>query len=101
MSGCTPTQILVQIRLPLALPNILLGINQTIMLALSMLVITALVGTRDLGQEVYIALTRADTGHGIIAGISIAFIAIIADRIVSASAKNARIRYGLETANDN
>ena len=101
MSGCTPTQILVQIRLPLALPNILLGINQTIMLALSMLVITALVGTRDLGQEVYIALTRADTGHGIIAGISIAFIAIIADRIVSASAKNARIRFGLETANDN
>jgi len=101
MSGCTPTQILVQIRLPLALPNILLGINQTIMLALSMLVITALVGTRDLGQEVYIALTRADTGHGIIAGISIAFIAIIADRIVSASAKNARVRYGLETANDN
>lgn len=97
VSGCTPTQILTQIRLPLALPNILLGINQTIMLALSMLVITALVGTRDLGQEVYIALTRADTGHGIIAGLSIAFIAIIADRVISASAKNARIRYGLET----
>ncbi len=100
MSGCAPTQILTKIRLPLALPNILLGINQTIMLALSMLVITALVGTRDLGQEVYIALTRADTGHGIIAGLSIAFIAIIADRIVSASAKNARIRYGLETTHD-
>ena len=100
VSGCTPTQILTQIRLPLALPNILLGINQTIMLALSMLVITALVGTRDLGQEVYIALTRADTGHGIIAGLSIAFIAIIADRVILASAKNARIRYGLETTHD-
>ena len=62
--------------------------------------ITALVGTRDLGQEVYIALTMADMGHGIIAGLSIAFIAIIADRIVSASAKNARIRYGLETTHD-
>jgi len=55
--------------------------------------ITALAGTRDLSQEVYIALTRTDTGHGIIAGLSIAFIAIVADRIVSAFAKNARIRY--------
>ena len=65
-----------------------------------MLVITALVGTRDLGQEVYIALTKADTGRGIIAGLSIAFIAIIADRIISASAKSARIRYGLDAAHD-
>ena len=54
--GCTPGQLLSRIRLPLALPQILLGVNQTIMLAISMLVITALVGTRDLGQEVYIAL---------------------------------------------
>jgi hypothetical protein len=53
---------LLKIKLKLALPEILLGINQTIMFALSMLVITALVGTRDLGQEVYIALTKADTG---------------------------------------
>ena len=49
------------------------------MLALSMLVVTALVGTRDLGQEVFTALQRADTGLGVIAGLSIAFIAIIAD----------------------
>jgi glycine betaine/proline transport system permease protein len=61
-----------------------------------MLVITALVGTRDLGQEVYIALTKADIGRGIVAGLAIAFIAIIMDRIISASARNARIRYGLE-----
>ena len=98
VSGCTKRQLLTRIRLPLALPEILLGLNQTIMLALSMLVITALVGTRDLGQEVYIALTKADTGRGIVAGLSIAFIAIIADRIINASARNARIRYGLEAA---
>ena len=54
----------------LALPEILLGVNQTIMMGLSMLVITALVGTRDLGQEVYIALTKADTGRGLVAGLS-------------------------------
>jgi glycine betaine/proline transport system permease protein len=97
VSGCTRRQLLMRIRLPLALPEILLGLNQTIMLALSMLVITALVGTRDLGQEVYIALTKADTGRGIVAGLSIAFIAIIADRIINAGARNARIRYGLES----
>jgi glycine betaine/proline transport system permease protein len=96
VSGCTRWQLLRRIRLPLALPQILLGINQTIMLALSMLVITALVGTRDLGQEVYIALTKADTGRGIVAGLSVAFIAIIADRIVSAGARNARQRYSLD-----
>ncbi len=96
VSGCTRAQLLRHIRLPMALPEILLGINQTIMLALSMLVITALVGTRDLGQEVYIALTKADTGRGLVAGLSIAFIAIIADRLINASARQARIRFGLE-----
>lgn len=93
--GCTPWQILTKIRLKLAMPQIMLGINQTIMFALSMLVITALVGTRDLGQEVYIALTKADTGRGIVAGLAVAFIAIIADRLISAGAARARQRLGL------
>ncbi|KJS09147.1 MAG: ABC transporter permease, partial [Hoeflea sp. BRH_c9] len=94
--GCTEWQILTRIRLKLALPEIMLGLNQTIMFALSMLVITALVGTRDLGQEVYIALTKADTGRGLVAGLSIAAIAIIADRLISAGASHARRRLGLE-----
>jgi glycine betaine/proline transport system permease protein len=94
--GCTDWQILTRIRLKLALPEILLGLNQTIMFALSMLVITALVGTRDLGQEVYIALTKADTGRGLVAGLSIAAIAIIADRLISSGARHARRRLGLE-----
>ena len=98
VSGCTKRQLLTRIRLPLALPELLLGLNQTIMLAISMLVITALVGTRDLGQEVYIALTKADVGRGLVAGLAIAFIAIIADRIITAGARAARIRYGLEEA---
>lgn len=95
-AGCTPWQLLTKIKLKLALPEIMLGLNQTIMLALSMLVITALVGTRDLGQEVYIALTKADTGRGIVAGLSVAFIAIIADRLISAGAGRLRRRLGLE-----
>ena len=93
--GCTRGQILRRIKLRLALPEILLGLNQTVMFALSMLVITALVGTRDLGQEVYIALTKADPGRGLVAGLAVAFIAIITDRLISASARAARARLGL------
>jgi glycine betaine/proline transport system permease protein len=93
--GCTRWQILTKIKLRLALPEIMLGINQTIMFALSMLVITALVGTRDLGQEVYIALTKADTGRGLVAGLAVAFIAIIADRLIAAGALRTRKRLGI------
>ena len=95
-SGCTRRQTLWKVQLPIALPEIMLGINQTIMLALSMLVITALVGTRDLGQEVYIALTKADTGRGIVAGLCVAFIAIISDRLIGAWARRKKHELGLE-----
>ena len=93
--GCSKRQLLTKIQLRLALPEILLGLNQTIMLALSMLVITALVGTRELGQEVYIALTKADTGRGLVAGFCVAFIAMIADRLITAGAARMKSRLGL------
>lgn len=93
--GSTDWQILTRIRLRLALPEILLGLNQTIMFALSMLVITALVGTRDLGQDVYIALTKANPGNGLVAGLAIAFIAIVADRLIGAVASRQRAKLGL------
>jgi glycine betaine/proline transport system permease protein len=93
--GTTPWQRLLKLRLPLALPEILLGINQTILLAVSMLVITALVGTSDLGQEVYIARTRADVGAGLVAGACIAMLAMIADRMMTAAAARTRARLGL------
>ncbi|MER9234557.1 ABC transporter permease subunit [Mesorhizobium sp. M0622] len=83
--GATPVQTLFQAKLPLALPVVMLGLNQTIMAALSMLAIAALVGTRDLGQAVYVALGKADAGMGLIAGLSIAFLAILADRLVQAA----------------
>jgi len=83
--GATPLQTLLQAKLPLALPVVMLGLNQTIMAALSMLAIAALVGTRDLGQAVYVALGKADAGLGLIAGLSIAFLAILADRLIQAA----------------
>ncbi|HMR32368.1 MAG TPA: ABC transporter permease subunit [Geminicoccaceae bacterium] len=93
--GSTPGQLLRKIQLPLALPEILLGINQTVMFALAMLVITALVGTRDLGQEVYVALAKADIGRGLVAGFCVAAIAIIADRLLRAGSRRLETRLGL------
>ena len=82
MQGCSPAQILWQIKLPMAIPVILLGLNQTVLFSFSMLVITALVGTTGLGQQVYIALSSADVGGGLVAGCVMAFLAMIADRIL-------------------
>ena len=93
--GCTRSQIRWRVELPIALSQIVLGINRTIMMALSMLVITALVGTRDLGQEVYIALTKAGIGRGIIAGVGVACIAIAGDRLINQWAQKKRMEFGL------
>lgn len=85
--GATPAQTLLNAKLPLALPVVMLGVNQTIMATLSMLAIAALVGTRELGQQVYVALGKADAGMGLVAGLSIAFLAIFADRLAQAWVK--------------
>jgi glycine betaine/proline transport system permease protein len=82
--GCTGSQILWQVKLPLALPEIMLGLNQTVMFGLAMLVIAALVGTNGLGQLVYLSVTTADFGQGVIAGGGIALIAMVTDRIIQA-----------------
>ena len=83
--GCTPNQLLWRVKLPLALPNIMLGLNQTIMYAIAMLVIAALVGTNGLGQQVYIGLSKGDVGIGLVAGAGMAIIAIMADRMCQAA----------------
>lgn len=93
--GCTQRQIFWRVKLPLALPEIMLGINQTLLMALSMLVITAMIGTRDLGQEVFIGLAKADVGRGLVAGFCVAFLGIVADRLIVAGAKKLRRRLGL------
>jgi glycine betaine/proline transport system permease protein len=93
--GCTPRQIQWRVQLPLALPAIMLGINQTVLMALAMLVITALVGTKDLGQAVFAALAKADGGGGLVAGLAVAFLGIVADRLIVAGARRLRRRMGL------
>ena len=93
--GCSKFQILRRVQLPLSLPDIMLGVNQTLMMGLSMLVITALVGTRDLGQETLIALSKVDPGRGITAGICVAFIAIVVDRLINAWSQKRKKELGL------
>lgn len=83
-AGCSPWQMFWQVRLPLALPQILVGINQTVLYGLGMLVIAALVGTTGLGQAIYVALGEANAGAGLIAGLGMALIAMTADRILQA-----------------
>jgi len=93
--GCTRWQLLSRVKIPLAKPVMMLGLNQTIMYGISMLVIAALVGTSGLGQQVYIGLGDGDFGVGMTAGIGMAIIAIIADRLTSAWSKKQQARLGI------
>ncbi|MCY3769222.1 MAG: ABC transporter permease subunit [Gammaproteobacteria bacterium] len=97
MMGATKRQLLWQVKIPLALPVMLLGLNQTIMYAIAMLVIAALVGTNGLEQIVYIGLSDGDFGVGIIAGLGMAIIAIIADRMTQGWSKKRQAELGLGT----
>jgi glycine betaine/proline transport system permease protein len=79
--GSTPRQILFKVQLPLAMPTIMTGVNQTIMMALGIVVIAALIGAGGLGREVLLALQHLSVGDGLEAGLAIVFMAIIFDRI--------------------
>jgi len=79
--GSSEREILFDAQLPLARPSIMVGINQTTMMALAMVVIGSMIGNRGLGMEVLLAINRVEIGQGFEAGISIVFLAIIIDRI--------------------
>jgi glycine betaine/proline transport system permease protein len=85
--GSTPRQTLFKVQLPLALPSIMVGINQTIMMVLSMVIIAGLVGGGGLGLETVIGLAKNQTGRGVEAGLAIVILAIVIDRITQAWGK--------------
>ena len=85
--GATPRQKLFTAQLPLALPTIMAGINQTTMLALSMVVIASMIGAGGLGFQVLQSVTRLEIGRGLLSGIAIVFLAIIFDRIAQSYGK--------------
>ena len=94
-AGCTPRQLLWKVRMPLALPEIMLGVNQTIMFGLFMVIIAAFIGTKDLGQEIFRALTFADAGKGLVIGFCVAFIGLTIDSLVTEWSAQRRRQLGL------
>lgn len=88
--GSTPGQKLIKLQLPLAVPTIMAGINQTIMLALSMVVISSMIGAQGVGADVYRAVTQNKTGVGFEAGLAIVILAIILDRLAQNIVKKSK-----------
>ncbi|MBB6633806.1 ABC transporter permease [Cohnella thailandensis] len=85
--GSSPAQKLFKLQLPIAMPTMMAGINQTIMLALSMVVISSMIGAQGVGAYVYRAVTQAKTGVGFEAGIAIVIMAILLDRLTQSAFK--------------
>jgi len=88
--GANPRQLLTKVELPLALPSIMAGINQVVMMSLSMVVVAALIGAGGMGYIVTEALENTETGRGVLAGIGIALLAMMIDRVVQ---KANRVRH--------
>ena len=93
--GATPLELLVKVKIPLAIPTIMAGINQTTLMALAMVVIAALVGAGGLGLDVFRALGRQETGNAFLAGLGIVILAIIFDRITQAFASRQQSSRGI------
>jgi len=79
--GCTGTQLLFKVQLPIALPTLMAGVNQTIMMALSMVIIASMVGAGGLGNDVLASIQRLDIGLGFESGLAVVLLAIILDRL--------------------
>ncbi|KPQ21209.1 MULTISPECIES: ABC transporter permease [unclassified Halomonas] len=88
--GATRGQKLIKVQLPLSLPTVMAGINQTIMLALSMVVIAAMIGADGLGSEVWRAIQRLRPGDGFEAGIAVVILAMVLDRLTQSLSKSRR-----------
>lgn len=82
--GTTPTQKLRKVQLPLARPSILLGVNQTIMMVLSVVIIGGMIGAGGLGFEALVALSKKYIGRGVVVGLSILLLAVVLDRLTQA-----------------
>lgn len=82
MSGATGRQKLWKVRFPMALPTIAVGLNQTVMFSLFMVIIAAFIGTQDLGQEMQRALSSTDVGKGLVLGLCVAFMGLMIDHLI-------------------
>ena len=90
--GADSRQVLWKVELPLAMPTIMAGVNQTIMLSLSMVVIASLISVKGFGNEVLRAIGRLDVGKAIVGGIGIVLLAVVLDRVTQGMASSSRDR---------
>ena len=90
--GTTPRQMLFGVQLPLARPSIMAGINQTVMMALAMVVLASLIGARGLGEDVLTGINTLNVGLGLQAGLAIVILAIVIDRITQGYGMDSRLR---------
>lgn len=90
--GSTKRQLLVKVLIPQALPTIMAGINQTIMMAIAMVVTSSMIGARGLGSEVLTGINRLESGRGFAAGIAIVILAVIIDRLTQGLARGEGLR---------
>ncbi|NLI70676.1 MAG: ABC transporter permease subunit [Firmicutes bacterium] len=86
--GSTNLQSLIKVKIPQALPTIMAGVNQTLMLAISMVVTTSMIGATGLGMEVLIGVQRIQMGRGLLSGTAIVIIAVVMDRLTQGLVKN-------------
>ncbi len=96
MSGANKRQTLWKVRLPMALPTMMVGINQSIMFSLFMVIIAAFIGTQDLGQEMQRALSSTDVGKGLVLGMCVAFMGLAADHLAMRWAADKRRALGID-----
>lgn len=96
--GTTPSQRLFGVQIPLSLPTILAGVNQTTMMALSMVVIASMIGAGGLGYQVLQGIGRLEVSRGLFAGLGIVVLAIIFDRITQSFGKRLQARIGIMEA---
>jgi glycine betaine/proline transport system permease protein len=83
MAGADRRQLLWKVQLPVALPTIMVGVNQSVMFSLFMVIIAAFIGTQDLGQEMQRALSTSDVGKGLVLGLAVAFMGLSVDHLVN------------------
>jgi glycine betaine/proline transport system permease protein len=96
--GSTFRQTLFKVRIPLALPSIMMGVNQSVMMMLAMLIITPLIGGGGLGREVFVGLSQSDTGWSLQAGLGIVFFAVVLDRLTQSWSTRRQQALGLDVS---
>lgn len=90
--GSTKFQSLVKVEIPQALPTIMQGVNQTLMMAMAMVVTTSMIGATGLGMEVLISVNRVEIGRGLVSGIAVVIIAVVIDRLTQGLVKCSEVK---------